>query len=38
MKVAEGRVLIDTNILFYAPLENDARSARSPRTKAHPGL
>ena len=29
MKVAEGRVFIDTNILIYATLENDTRSARS---------
>jgi predicted nucleic acid-binding protein len=29
MKAAEGRVLIDTNILIYATLENDARFARS---------
>lgn len=29
MKAAEGRVLIDTNILIYATLENDPRSARA---------
>jgi len=29
MKAAEGRVLIDTNILIYATLESDSRFARS---------
>ena len=29
MKAAEGRVLIDTNILIYATLENDPRFERS---------
>ena len=29
MKGAEGRVLIDTNVLIYATLENDPRSERS---------
>ncbi len=29
MKAAEGRVLIDTNVLIYATLENDPRSKRA---------
>jgi predicted nucleic acid-binding protein len=29
MKAAKGRVLIDTNVLIYAPLAGDPRSARS---------
>lgn len=29
MKVAEGRVLVDTNVLIYATLEDDPRFARS---------
>jgi predicted nucleic acid-binding protein len=29
MKAAEGRVLIDTNVLIYATLEDDPRFARS---------
>ena len=29
MKVAEGRVLVDTNVLIYATLEDDSRFARS---------
>jgi predicted nucleic acid-binding protein len=29
MKADEGRVLIDTNVLIYATLENDPRSERS---------
>ena len=29
MKAAKGRILIDTNVLIYATLEGDPRSARS---------
>ena len=37
MKAAEGRVLIDTNVLIYATLEDDPRFARSRRLLLSPG-
>ena len=37
MKAADGRVLIDTNILIYATLENDPRSERSRELLLSPG-
>ena len=37
MRAAEGRVLIDTNILIYATLEDDPRFARARRLLLSPG-
>ena len=37
MRAAEGRVLIDTNILIYATLEDDPRFAQARRLLLSPG-
>jgi predicted nucleic acid-binding protein len=37
MKAAEGRVLVDTNVLIYATLEDDPRHARSREVLVAPG-